>query len=120
MTLLERVVALESGAMSTSDYREHEPTMVSLSGGGIGLEAPSPLDHDALLVIDLVLLPSNRSMRAIGRVVECRQDDTGGYAIAIEFEHVREDDRDALIQHIVRKQSAALREGRRERSENVA
>jgi hypothetical protein len=119
-TLLERVVALESSGDSAIDYREHEPTRVSLSGGGIGLEAPAPLDVDTCLAIDLVLLPSNHSMRVLGRVVDCRGTAADGYAIAVEFEDIREQDRDVLIQHIVRKQSAVLRDQRSEQAEDAA
>ncbi len=117
-TLLERIVALEGSHDSSIDYREHEPTRVNLSGGGIGIEAAAPLDVDTRLAIDLVLLPSNHSMRVLGRVIDCRET-AGGYDIAIEFEEIREDDRDTLIQHIVRKQSALLRDQRQE-TENAA
>ena len=44
----------------------------------------------------------------------------GGFAIAIEFEEIREEDRDMLIQHIVRKQSQILREERLEGVEDAA
>ena len=59
-------------------------------------------------------------MRVIGRVVDCRQNDDGDFAIAIEFEEIREEDRDMLIQHIVRKQSQILREERLEGAEDAA
>ena len=54
------------------------------------------LDH----AVDIVLLPSHHPMRAIGRVVDCRRNDDGQFAIAIEFDEIREEDRETLIQHI--------------------
>lgn len=120
LSLLERVVALESPRSGSRDYTEHEPTNVNLSGGGIALEADSPLAHHALLAIDLVLLPINHPMRAIGRVVECRETERGGYAIAIEFEDIREEDRDMLIQHILKRQSEELRRQRLEKANHAA
>ncbi len=112
VTLLERVVALENAGSAAIDYRDHEPVEISISGGGLALEAVKPLALNANLAIDMILLPSNHPMRVIGKVVDCRKTDSGNYAIAIEFEEMRDDDRDLLIQHIVRKQSAVLREER--------
>ena len=120
LTLLERVVSLESSRLDGSEYHEHEPTQVDLSGGGMALIAPTPLASSAWLAIDLVLLPTNHPMRVIGRVVDCRQNDDGEFAIAIEFEEIREEDRDMPIQHIVRKQSQILREERLESAEDAA
>lgn len=112
LTLLGRVVALEAGVDVAGEYREHSPADVSLSGGGIALTAPDPLDLDAHLAIDLVLLPSSQALRAIGRVVDCRAAGDAAFRIRIEFTDLRENDRDCLVQHIVRRQSVALREVR--------
>jgi hypothetical protein len=114
LTLIERVVSLESSLAGGSEYREHQPTQVNLSGGGVALNAVTPLALNAWLAIDLVLLPTNHPMRVIGRVVDCRQNEDGGFAIAIEFEEIKEEDRDILVQHIVRRQSRRLRQGREE------
>jgi c-di-GMP-binding flagellar brake protein YcgR len=119
-TLLERVVALENTHIGTQDYREHEPVGVSLSGGGIALEASEPLEVNVNLAIDLVLLPSHHPMRSIGRVVECHETENGRFAISIEFEQMRDEDRDVLIQHIVRKQSQMLRSERATPREDAA
>ena len=113
LTLIERVVALEGGAGGMDGHREHEPSEVSLSGGGIAITAETPLALNARLAIDLVLLPAHHPMRAIGRVVDCRKAEGGGFAIAIEFEDIREADREVLIQHVLRKQAAELRSARR-------
>ena len=115
LTVLGRVVSLESPHAGASEHREHEPTRVSISGGGIGLNAGVPLALNANLVIDLVLLPGNHAMRMIGRVAECRKAPSGGFFVGIEFDSLREEDRDVLVQHIVRRQSALLREERLER-----
>ncbi|MEQ8233560.1 MAG: PilZ domain-containing protein [Gammaproteobacteria bacterium] len=112
LTLIERVVALESGQVVTGTHREHEPSEVSLSGGGIAIAADTPLALNAPLAIDLVLLPSHHSMRAIGRVVDCRRGDGERFQIAVQFEEIREQDREALIQHVLRKQAAELRAAR--------
>ncbi|MEQ8660450.1 MAG: PilZ domain-containing protein [Gammaproteobacteria bacterium] len=112
LTLIERVVALESGHVGGGPHREHEPSEVSLSGGGVAITAATPLALNAPLAIDLVLLPMHHSMRALGRVVDCRRGADSRFQIAVEFEEIREEDREALIQHVLRKQAAVLRASR--------
>lgn len=109
LNLIERVVALEATPRGAPEEREHASSDISMSGGGLALRADSPLELHAYLAVDLVLLPSHHPMRALGRVVDCRRFTAGDYSIAIEFDEIREEDRDLLIQHIVRRQSALLR-----------
>ena len=119
LMLIERVVALEGGPAS-SEHSEHELSWVSLSAGGLALTAETPLALNACLAIDMILLPSNHPMRIVGRVIDCRSDDDGGFSIAIEFEDIRDEDREVLVQHVLRKQSAVLREQRREGNVDAA
>ena len=113
VNLIERVVSLETGEAAGQSYREHEPTEVNLSGGGIALAAATPLALNAYLAIDLVLMPAHHPMRAIGRVVDCRKSEqAAGFAIAVEFDEIRDEDREILIQHVIKRQSALLREQR--------
>ncbi|MGR8921773.1 MAG: PilZ domain-containing protein [Gammaproteobacteria bacterium] len=111
LTLLERVVAMETSTKSPIDYRENAPLDVSLSGGGMAMPSEERLEPGTHLAIDLVLLPSNHPMRVIGRVVECSATERGT-TLSVEFVDMREEDRDVLIQHIVRKQSEELRQER--------
>jgi hypothetical protein len=120
ITLLERVVALESTRSGAAEYREHQPTAVSISGGGLSLQATAPLALNAHLAIDLVLLPAQHPMRALGRVAVCRTHPGGGFDIGIEFTEMREEDREILIQHIMRKQSAELRSRRHDHANDAA
>lgn len=121
LTLLERVTALESSQNDSIDHREHQPTEVNLSGGGMGLYSDTPLTINAHLAIDLVLLPTHHPMRIIGRVVDCHKaDQLAKFSIAIEFVEIREQDRDILVQHIVKKQSAALRVQRQQDGSQAA
>jgi len=109
LNLIERVVALEATQGGPDERHEHQPTEVNLSGGGLALRAESPLTLNVHLAIDLILLPNHHPMRAIGRAVDCREVAPGDFSIAIEFDEIREEDRDMLIQHVVRRQSAILR-----------
>jgi len=109
INLLERVVSLDNAPHDVDEHDEHEPKQISLSGGGLAIMADRPLAVGAHLAIDLVLLPDNDPMRVFGQVVDSRADDSGQYNISIVFEDIREEDRDRLVQHVVRRQSETLR-----------
>ena len=102
---------MEFGPGRTTDHREHEPSSVNLSGGGVALHATLPLAVNTWLSIDLVLLPGAHTLRALGRVVDCRNR-SASFFIAIEFDALREEDRDTLISHVLRRQAALLRQER--------
>lgn len=111
--LIEDVVALESARGGQHAGTEHQPRALSLSGGGLALDTDEAMGLGTLLVVDLILLPGHHPMRTIGRVVDCRAAAAGGHIVAVEFEEIRETDRDLLIGHIARRQAAALRRERR-------
>ena len=111
LSVLADVLALESAVGADRDHRDHQPTTVNLSGGGLAVWAPAALQPDSWLAIELVLLPGNQVMRAIGRVIDCRQC-SAGFATGIEFDALREEDRDTLVSHVLRKQAQLLRHER--------
>ena len=111
LSLLAGAVALERVTDTHDAHREHAPSAVNLSGGGLGLRAEEPIANGTWLAVDLVLLPGSHTMRAIGRVTDSRKRDTA-YWIGIEFDALREEDRDALISHALRKQAQMLRQER--------
>ena len=111
LSMLAGVLTLESGVGIDRDYREHPPTTVNLSGGGLAVRALEALKPDTWLAIDLVLLPGTQVTRAMGRVIACRVRGEG-FAIGIEFDALREEDRDILISLVLRKQAQLLRQER--------
>ena len=112
--LVASVMALEHGSVSGGPWREHEPTLVNLGGGGLALTAPLPLALNAWLAIDLVLLPTNHPLRAVGRVVDCRGDGEE-FVVRVEFDTLREEDRDLIVSHLLRRQAEALKRERQAR-----
>lgn len=111
LSLLAGVVALERVTGTHDPHREHAPSAVNLSGGGLGLRADEPMPNGTWLAIDLVLLPGSHSMRVIGRVTDSRKRGTE-YWLGIEFDALREEDRDVLISHALRRQAQMLRQER--------
>jgi c-di-GMP-binding flagellar brake protein YcgR len=115
INLLERVVSLENAPLEADEHLEHEPKEINLSGGGMAIKAECPLAVGAHLAIDLVLLPDNDPMRIFGKVIDSRRGkgDRDHYDISIVFEEIREEDKERLIQHVLRRQSEELRSARK-------
>ena len=111
LTLLAGISALERGAGTREPHREHALLAVNLSGGGMALEAHEALAAGIWLAIDLVLLPGNHALRALGRVTDSRKRQ-GSFAIGIEFDTLSEQERDILIGHALRKQAQMLKQER--------
>ena len=88
---------------------------VNLSAGGISLEVGEPWPKRTPVELRILLLPSYTGVLTFGDVVSCeplaeREGEEGGqFRLRVEFTHIREQDRDVLIRHILRRQSDALR-----------
>lgn len=109
INLLERVISTEILMPSSTEFTQHETKFVNLSGGGLSVNSESPLSENANLEIDLILLPSHEPMRVFGRVIYCSEIERGDYEIGIEFEEIRDQDRERLIQHVLHRQSEQIR-----------
>ncbi len=87
---------------------------VNLSAGGMCAGVDEPYEAGTSLEIRMLLFPSFTGLMIYGTVVNSTpaEDDSGpGYRhlARIEFTHIREQDRDLLIRHLLRRQSAQLR-----------
>jgi c-di-GMP-binding flagellar brake protein YcgR len=89
---------------------------VNLSASGMALRSPGPIAADAFLEIELVLLSGHKFLKAYARVVDCRdcgaEEGEQRYEVAVDFEFIRDEDRELLIQHILKKQAVQLRNER--------
>lgn len=90
------------------------PPPVNLSGGGLAFAAAEALAEGSVLALDLILLPGCRLIQAYGRVVDCRAGAPPCSAadqscVAVDFLLIDEDDREALVRHVLRRQAENLR-----------
>lgn len=108
---LARQLSLEASEMADEPVRA-----VNLSAAGIRFEAKDGLDPGRVLELRLLLLPSCVGVSAVGTVVRCDDAAPGGsrlpYRIAVDFDYLRDDDRELLVQHVVRRQTEQLRKSR--------
>lgn len=99
-----------------SDMVEQATQRVNLSAGGIAFASDELYQMGTPLEIKLLLFPSYTGVMAYGRIVSCDAfEEDEGYQIRVDFELIRDSDRDALIRHILRRQGEHLRRMREER-----
>ncbi|MBT8447182.1 MAG: PilZ domain-containing protein [Gammaproteobacteria bacterium] len=114
LTFIERMLNSDVPG-EDEETSHHELTEVNLSGSGMAIVAGAPLATGANVEIDLVLLPRYKHMKVFGTVVDCRQrGEEPRYDIGMNFVLVRDEDRDLLVQHCLRRQSQELRKARDE------
>ncbi len=91
---------------------EVEPRPVNISASGIAFFQDAPMACNTPLEITLTLCPDTTRIKLFGLVVDCIEQQTRDiehYKISVEFEYLVEDDREELIQYIMRQQNIALR-----------
>lgn len=93
---------------------------VNISAGGIALDVREPLEVGQMVEVKLLLFPSFTGLMAYGEVIYAEklspeeQHDDYSHEMRIEFNHMREQDRDILIRHVLRRQGDELRRRRDE------
>lgn len=91
---------------------------VNISAGGIALDSAESLKTGDCLEIKLMLLPSLTGIVAFGEVVgvaPSKENEGYPHRLRINFTHIKDADRDALIRHILRRQGQMLRKEREHR-----
>ncbi len=93
---------------------EEQPTReVSLSAGGVAFRAQHEIPSGSLLELRMVLFPAMVGIITISRVVHCQRatddDSQFPWQVAVEYEHLREADRELLVRHIMAKETEQLR-----------
>jgi hypothetical protein len=91
---------------------------VNLSAGGLAIVTAQCLPVGTPLEIRLLLLPALAGILAFGAVVECTEPTAaerhppGDRLMRVDFTHIRDEDRDLLIKHMLRRQGEQLRRAR--------
>ncbi|ROR34787.1 PilZ domain-containing protein [Inmirania thermothiophila] len=87
------------------------PRPAEISASGIAFANDERLEPGTLLELRIVLHPSFTAILTYGRVVRCERADGGEHPwrIAAAFEALREEDRDVIVSHVLRRQAERLR-----------
>ncbi len=103
--------ALIAGDTELVDQPAHP---VNLSAGGMRVLVDDCYTPGQVLEIRMLLFPSFTGVLLYGDVVDCEPVPEGeeagfAYRMRVAFTHLREQDRDLIIRHVLRCQSQALR-----------
>jgi len=103
-------------ATSDDDLGDGPTHDVNLSASGISFTAEEPAAVDTHIELKMLLFPSYTCILAFGTVVHCGPAEdgrpSGRYSIGVDFNHLREEDRDLIARHVTLRQSSMLREAR--------
>ena len=115
LSALDQKIELLAKLMLSQDVAPEATALrsVELSATGVGLVCQHKHPAGALVRLRMVLLPNYYGVEVLGRVVRSEAMDTGAtYDIGVRFERVRKAERELIIQHVLERQSAELRDRR--------
>ncbi|AEG00094.1 hypothetical protein [Methylomonas methanica] len=105
---------VQSLAPRQDDFSEQDKREVNLSAAGVAFTNNVAIPVDTLLELRMVLTSCLAVIVAYGRVAQCKdisQDNTEHpYAICVEYVNMKEEDRELLIKHVIKKQMQQLRD----------
>ena len=94
---------------------ENKAAAVNLSASGIAFHTNEVIPTGTHVELKMMLLPSYTGIMTFGEVVgndSISNDAEYQNQVRIDFTHLRDEDRDMLIKHVIRKQGDMLRERR--------
>ncbi len=101
-------------AMRDDNFSEHDKHEVCLSGSGLAFTNEKPITVGALLELRMVLTSCLAVIVVFGRVVHCKDiahdNPLRPFEICVEYINMKEEDRELLLKHVVKKQLQQLRD----------
>lgn len=126
MELLNRKINIISKGPPTQKNEcsvfDCEVETINLSGCGLACMSPEAVKAGEVLELQLVLLPENAYICCIGRVTNCGEVSLSPngphlaekpFRVGINYETIRPEDSEKIIQHVIKKEVDALRESKR-------
>ena len=99
--------------MQGNDFSEHNSRNVNLSASGLAFEAEDAIEVGTFLEVKIMLTSCMAVIIAYAKVIYCKQNEQGGnfpYFIGVNYVNMKDDDRELLIKHVVKKQMQQIRE----------
>ncbi|BAO44278.1 PilZ domain-containing protein [Thiolapillus brandeum] len=107
----EKLDLLADLTFQTKHELQDEPArQIDLSAGGTSFHVKKPLELGTLLELWLLLLPSNTGIVTYANVVYCKRSESAEYdqypyKVGVEFRNMREEDKDLIICHVLKKEA---------------
>lgn len=97
-----------------NDLSDSELCNTNLSASGLAIEVDAPVKEGEFIEVKLFLSSCVAVILLYGKVIYCRKNNnsnsTSPYQVGIDYINLREEDREILIKHIVKRQMQQIRE----------
>ncbi len=107
--LLAQALVMQSGEFTNNNIRN-----ANLSATGIAFDSHEVFQNGDFLEIKILLVSSMAVVVAFGKVVYCKssQSESGQfpYTIGVDYVSIKDQDRELLIKHVVKKQLQQIRD----------
>lgn len=116
LKLIDTKIGLIAQALALKDeqFSRHDKHEVSMSGSGLAFSNEQPMATGTLLELRMVLTSCLAVIVVFGRVVQCKDiaasNPQSPYEICVEYINMKEEDRELLLKHVVKKQLQQLRD----------
>ncbi len=101
-------------SLQNEQFSEHDTREVCLSATGLAFSNEVPIKEGELLELRMFLTSCMAVIVAYGRVVQCKdisqENPQRPFSICVEYVNMKEDDRELLIKHVVKRQLQQLRD----------
>lgn len=113
LTLLDKKIDLMGRLMEEGSFAggKGPNAEVNISAGGIAFLNEVPIAEGSHLDLRIILYPSFICVHPYGEVVYCREE-AGRHRIGVEFTIISEPEQEALVRHVMARQSALRRRER--------
>ncbi len=98
-----------------NDMSESTVCNTNLSASGLAIEVDSEIEKGKFIEVKLFLSSCVSVILLYGKVVYCKQNsqtDSSSYQIGVDYINLKDDDREILIKHIVKRQMQQIRENK--------
>jgi c-di-GMP-binding flagellar brake protein YcgR len=116
LKIIDSKINLITQALTAQDeaFSEHDMREVSLSAAGVAFTNDKPIQVGELLELRMLLTSCLAVIVAFARVVQCKDiskdNPQNPFAICVEYVNMKEEDRELLIKHVIKKQMQQLRD----------
>jgi len=99
----------------SNDLSESKICNTNLSASGLAIEVDTPIKHGEFIEVKLFLSSCVSVILLYGKVVYCKQNsqtNSSSYQVGVDYINLKDDDREILIKHIVKRQMQQIRENK--------
>jgi c-di-GMP-binding flagellar brake protein YcgR len=95
-----------------NDLSESKVCNTNLSASGLAIEVETPVKEGEFIEVKLFLSSCVAVILLYGKVVYCKKNAESSYQIGIDYINLKDEDREVLIKHIVKRQMQQIRENK--------